>query len=531
MDELTDRNICTKDDEEKTMASTTNEIDELSSKLETAELTDKLATSDVISEKWRNGHVLLQNSFPSDASLTIPKIPAFNQISLEWTGKKFNPSNYESAGNLTFPFAASDVFTCPVANIEPLSKSAVHKTVKKTSEISLQLPEGKSLDYQPGDSIGVIAENDTSDVDYFISLLRIENADEECTLSASSHSKRSLASHLPRKASLREIFTKCVDFRCVPKKAMLLHLLETCLDATEKRCLQELVSKEGAQVYQSKIINNGMSFLDLLSVFRSCDVRLSALLEFLPRLLPRAYSLTSSPLLNKGKILSFAYSLLEIPSSDCIYKQRLGVCTGLFDKLSQFPSNNQTLSLYLRNAQTFRLPDDVSKPVILVGPGTGIAPLVGFLRHRRLQVENQQQILSDFGKSWLFFGCRYSECDQLYERELSELVKFGVLSHLYVCFSREGESDVKREGESDVKREGESDVKYVQDLIRKEKTTLVDAIIEDDAHVFVCGDAKNMAKDVYNAFIEILSSKLDDDATQFLLERQKQRKYLQDVWT
>uniref|UniRef100_A0A2P2I1Y2 Methionine synthase reductase n=1 Tax=Hirondellea gigas TaxID=1518452 RepID=A0A2P2I1Y2_9CRUS len=476
-----------------------------------------------IDNVWRDNHALLQLGLPIETKLTIPRINTYGSIEVQFYDSEFdskdNRNQYQNG--VPLPSADTELINSKILEFISLSKCEVGKEVKNALEVVLELNKDCEFKYQPGDTIGVLVHNNAEEVSMVLDVLGVTQPDRCCQLSKSPTAKKAVPVHLAHCSSLRELFTWCIDFRCVPKKAVLLHLYDCTTDPHERRCLQELISREGAEFYRTKILEARLSFFDLLTVFVSCRPKLSALLEILPRLLPRSYSLTSSPLAEKHRI-SFVFNLVVIPSSSNIFKQRHGLCTGELNRIYQdyllrSSITSPQLRVYLRTSKTFRLPVDPSKPIILVGPGTGVAPLVGFLRHRQLALKQGQLILEQLGESWLFFGCRYSGLDELFSREIEEFKASGVLRHLHVCYSRDPKSEVR----------------YVQHLISAESASLSQAIVCDDARVYVCGDAAGMAKDVHNAFSYILAQKLksSQEGLKFITQMQKDKTYLQDVWT
>ncbi|KAF2356861.1 FAD-binding type 1 [Trinorchestia longiramus] len=477
---------------------------------------------------WKLNHPLLRLEFTPETKLTLPKIPTLDTIVLEFpeeTSPHELTSYYQNFALL--PSARSGIHKCNV-EFRHLSLSMINKPVKKVVEAVLQPASEDEFDYEPGDTIAVLAHNNHHDVELVLERLSAP-PDKICRLVKNPSAKKQLPQHLPVCSSLREIFTSCVDICCIPKKALLLQFLSCCTDSHEIRCLQELVSREGSEFYLKKVLGDRITFIDFLFVFASCKLEITALLEVLPRLLPRAYSLTSSPL-SKTKQLSFVYSLTVIPKSDGRFEQRKGVCTGMFDSLddqkSKDPEATFTLSIYFRSISSFRLPKDYSKPIIMIGPGTGIAPFIGFLRHRKHQFEENMIDSTKVGESWLFCGCRFREADELFKEEIQELVASKVLTSFHRCFSREHQLQ-------SVVRDGISDHKYVQDLLRFHSKSLLSSITENDAVVYVCGDAAKMAKDVYSTFSSILTEHFGDEleGSRYLSQMQKDKRYLQDVWT
>ena len=217
-----------------------------------------------------------------------------------------------------------------------------------------------------------------------------------------------------------------------------------------------------------------MSLLDLLNAFPSCKPPFERLLELLPRLKARPYSVSSSPLENPNG-LHFVFNIVEFPALEGVRGQRQGVCTGWlasttkslgevligsnkeFDvDLSQLlVKDRPKVPVFQRKNLHFKLPSAPNTPIIMIGPGTGVAPFIGFLQHRELilKASNDQEPL---GESWLFFGCRHKEKDYLYHKELECYLSTGVLSHLFLSFSRDTVDDLS----------SKPTPKYVQDNLR-----------------------------------------------------------------
>ena len=222
-------------------------------------------------------------------------------------------------------------------------------------------------------------------------------------------------------------------------------------------------------------------------------------LAVLPRLQPRPYSISSSPLEHPGEVhLTVSAVRFEYEG-----QPRAGVCsTFLADH-----SDAAEVPVHLQPTTHFRPPAGPDVPMIMVGPGTGVAPFRGFLQERRA--------LGHTGRNWLFFGERNSATDFYYADELAGLRDDGVLTELTVAFSRDQRHKV-----------------YVQDRLREQAARVWDWL-QDGAHVYVCGDASRMAKDVDLALRDIVGSQgglSDGDATDYLKAMAKQRRYVRDVY-
>ncbi|ESP01628.1 hypothetical protein LOTGIDRAFT_225295 [Lottia gigantea] len=438
--------------------------------------------------------------------------------------------------NILFPSAASEIKSVPITSATVLTSP---DAVKKTLKLSIGIQDSK-ITYEPGDSISVICPNSTEEVDSILKRLDIsDEADCEVNLSIipeTTKRKPTIPLYIPESCTLRYIFTTCIDIREPPKKALLRAFVEYTDNPTEKRRLQELCSKQGASDYAQFIREKNLSILDILTAFQSCHPAVSSLIEHTSRLKPRPYSACSAPCINKNS-LSFVFNVIEIPEGEGRCCGRQGVCTGWLDKLTesiQRSYNKQSLEteleslslsssiqipIYCRNNQHFRPPTDLSRRVVFIGPGTGVAPFIGFLAHR----QHQRQLVdkdTTYGDTWLFYGCRHPNKDFLFEEELERYKETGVLTKLCVSVSRDPDVLDKP--------------KYVQDYILQEINSIYDILIDDTSLIYVCGDAKNMAKNVNEVFMKILKIKkgmTDDEAKAFIMTMRLHKRYFEDVWT
>ena len=165
------------------------------------------------------------------------------------------------------------------------------------------------------------------------------------------------------------------------------------------------------------------------------------------------------------------------------------------------------MKVYLQAAHGFGLPSDPATPIIMVGPGTGLAPFRSFLWHRRA--------IKARGKAWLFFGHQRQACDFFYRDELEAFVAGGTLTRLSTAWSRDGDKKV-----------------YVQDRMREAGAELW-SWLQAGAHFYVCGDAKRMARDVEGALVEIVAAhgaRTTDEAIAFVAGLKKSGRYQQDVY-
>ncbi|XP_041488179.1 methionine synthase reductase [Microtus oregoni] len=463
----------------------------------------------------------------SQTSLSIPALPPeYLEVHLQES-----PGQEESRASVTLEDA---VFQVPISKAIQLTSNDAVKTT-----LLLELDISKTeFSHQPGDSFNVICPNSDSEVAGLLHRLQLTDKREyRVILTVKTDTKKrgaAVPQHVPEGCSLQFILTWCLEIRAVPKKAFLRALVDCTSSSAEKRRLQELCSKQGAADYNRFVRDASISLLDLLLAFPSCHPPLSLLLEQLPRLQPRPYSCASSSLLHPDK-LHFVFNILEYPSPTTAAAPRKGVCTGwLATLVAPFLQPNREaphtdrpdalapeILISPRATHSFRLPDDPSAPVIMVGPGTGVAPFIGFLQHREKLQEQHPD--GNFGAMWLFFGCRHKDRDYLFREELRRFLKIGVLTHLKVSFSRDAPPE-----------EEEAPAKYVQDNLQRHSQQVARTLLQENGYIYMCGDAKNMAKDVNDALVEIVSkesgvSKLEAMKTLATLKQEK--RYLQDIWS
>ena len=220
----------------------------------------------------------------------------------------------------------------------------------------------------------------------------------------------------------------------------------------------------------------------------------------LRKLQPRLYSIASSPKAHPGEV----HLTVAIVRYDLNGRSRKGVCsTFLADRVG----SESKIPVFIHKSPNFKMPADGSKPMIMVGPGTGIAPFRAFLEERRALGAN--------GKNWLFFGDQRAAFDFLYRDELEAMQKDGVLTKLDTAFSRDQAQKV-----------------YVQDRMR-ESADEIWAWLQDGGYFYVCGDARRMAKDVdmeLHKVAETAGELSSEKAVEYVKELKAEKRYLRDVY-
>lgn len=345
---------------------------------------------------------------------------------------------------------------------------------KETYHIDIDLSDS-GLTYNPGDSLGVFPRNSPELVDDVIHALGANPND----LVLGKHLYATLLEDVSLGLAPDSLFLliSCVTGGALRKKAL---------------ALAEGLDPDG-----------DASQLDVLSVikkFGPLQVNFEALIESLEPLQPRLYSISSSFRANPGLVSLTVDSVrYEIDG-----RMRLGVAsTYLDDRIKP----GELIKIYAQPSHSFGLPTDPNIPIIMVGPGTGLAPFRAFLQER--------EATKSGGKNWLFFGHQRSAYDFFYKDELETLLSSGVITELSLAWSRDG-----------------IEKNYVQDILRKEKLKVWDWLSQG-AYFYVCGDAKRMAPDVEKALFEIIKEvgNLDNQkVSDYISEMKLSGRYQTDVY-
>jgi len=344
---------------------------------------------------------------------------------------------------------------------------------------------GSGLTYKCGDSLGVYAANDAAQVDAVIQGLGLEGdepvtppkATEACPLREALLTRFSLAQ--PTKKTLQAFHDHTTG---ADERAHLHNLLHNTAPAE----LQEYLEQR--------------EYIDLIEEYPGARFGAQAFIELLRKLQPRLYSIASSPVVHPYHI-HLTVAVVRYMTNG---RTRVGVCsTHLGERV---PLHEPVLPVFLSNSH-FGLPEDGARDIILVGPGTGIAPFRAFAQERVAQ--------GSPGRMWVFFGEQRRAFDYLYEEEWEGWRAAGQLARLDLAFSRDQKHKI-----------------YVQDRMQENAAELW-AWLQSGAVFYVCGDAKRMAKDVDSALHEIIASQGGlgaDGANEYVKQMKKDKRYLRDVY-
>ena len=345
---------------------------------------------------------------------------------------------------------------------------------KETWHVEFDLATA-GLDYVVGDSFGIFAKNNLGLVDQIIALL------------GASHTTK------VNGKTLREALIEDVSLSPAPDS---LFELFSYLTGGKQR-------EKARALAQGEDPDGDATTLDVMAVlqkFSGVRPHPESFIEALEPLQPRLYSISSSHNATPGKL-----SL----TVDCVRyvigkRKRLGLASTF---LAERINPGDKLKVYVQKAHGFALPQDPKTPIVMIGPGTGIAPFRAFLLDRRATGAP--------GKNWLFFGHQRSDCDFFYQDEFNAMKTAGLLTRLSLAWSRDGAKKF-----------------YVQDRMREVGRELW-TWLADGAHVYICGDAKRMAKDVEAALVDIIAqfgARSTDEAISFVADLKKKGRFQQDVY-
>jgi len=345
---------------------------------------------------------------------------------------------------------------------------------KETWHIEIDIGEAGLL-YEVGDSFGIFPSNDAALVDAVVAAL---HAPPDFPIG-----DRTLREELLDGVSLS------------PAPDMLFQLFSYISGGERKQKAKRLASGEDPDGDAATI-----DVLAALHKFSNLRPDPEAFIECLEPLQPRVYSISSSPKSDPGRVaLTVDAVRYQIDK-----RTRLGVCSTF---LGGRIAPGDKVRVYVQKAQHFALPQDPSKPIIMIGPGTGIAPFRAFLRDR--------QAAGASGRNWLFFGHQRSNYDFFYQDELLPMRSAGLLTRLTLAWSRDGKEKI-----------------YVQHRMREVGRDLW-SWLNDGAHIYVCGDAQRMAKDVEAALVDVIAEHggcTPPEAVKFLADLKAKGRYQTDVY-
>ena len=389
------------------------------------------------------------------------KVVPVSEVRVKKAATPASPTNFER--NNPYP-----------ARLVESRKLNGEESVKDTRLVVIDLRDS-GITYKPGDALGVFPENCPSLVSELLETLELSGAEDVPGWNGDP-------------ISVREALTR--EFTITRPTPDLFDILARCAkDAQEKSALEAMRdSEEGA---------GDLQIVDLLRKFPSARPAAGDFVATLSPLAPRLYSISSSLAAHPGRV---HLTVGAVRYSNSAGRECGGVAsTFLADRVRP----GQAVRVFVHHSHKFGLPE-AHKPIIMVGPGTGIAPFRAFLQERAN--------CKDAGKSWLFFGDQRSSCDFLFKDELDSYLQSGALSRLDTAFSRDQQEKI-----------------YVQNRMLENGAELWQWL-QQGAHFYVCGDAQRMAADVDKALRQVIAEHGKTDAAAYVAQMVRDGRYQRDVY-
>ena len=373
-------------------------------------------------------------------------------------------------------YSRTNPYPAPLVTNKPLNAPG---SGKDTRHFEIEL-NGSGLTYESGDVLGVSPMNCPELVGDILAMLRC-SGDE------------AVPGRDGAEVPLCEALLSHYEITRIP---------HPFLAAMAERSGDEILKKLAAPGANGELAAflRGREIVDLMLACPAVKFTPAEFVGLLKKLQPRLYSISSSPKAHSGQV----HLTVNIVRYESLARKRKGVCsTFLADRVPP----NATVPIFVHSNKNFRLPPDSDTPMIMVGPGTGIAPFRAFLHER--------QAAGAKGKNWLFFGDQRSATDFMYREELETMLRDGSLTHLDTAFSRDQAEKI-----------------YVQHRMRERAKELF-AWLEAGAFFYVCGDASRMAKDVDSALHEVIQTsggRTADQAIEYVSRLKKEKRYQRDVY-
>ncbi|MGO4886780.1 assimilatory sulfite reductase (NADPH) flavoprotein subunit [Anaerobacillus sp. MEB173] len=414
----------------------------------------------------------------------------FDEPAAEWLDGVISSLSQVSGGNTAsaqVAVPAQQAVDSPYSRTNPYQAEVLENinlngrgSNKETRHIELSLIDS-GLTYEPGDALGIIPENDPELVEELLERLSWDSA-EKVTVNKQGEVY-----------TLKDALTSYFEITVLTKP-----FLEKVAQLSTNEGLSDLVSSGNEKKLKEYI--EGRDLLDLVRDFGVWGNSAQEFVSVLRKMPPRLYSIASSLQANPDEV----HLTIGAVRYNANERERKGVCSIHVAERLQL---GDTVPVYIHHNQNFKLPANPETPVIMVGPGTGVAPFRAFMQER--------EEMGAEGKSWMFFGDQHFVTDFLYQTEWQKWLKDGVLTRMDVAFSRDTEEKV-----------------YVQHRMYENSKELFQWL-EEGAVFYVCGDEKHMARDVHNALLEIIATEgkmSREKAEEYLSDMQQQKRYQRDVY-
>lgn len=352
---------------------------------------------------------------------------------------------------------------------------------KETIHIEMELEDG--MHYTPGDAVGIIPTNRPEAVEGILKALNYTGSER-------------VLDHYKNEISLQEAVTRHLAIGKLARGAV--NQYAKLFGENPPAGLKDLLGADNKAKAEEYVW--GRELVDLVTEFPGGISDPQQLFQVVQRLTPRMYSIASSIAAHPNQV----HTVIRVIRYNSHGSDRQGVCSG---NMAERAPVGGTMPVFLHENNAFRLPENTDAPVIMIGPGTGIAPFRAFLEERAVTGQK--------GKNWVFFGEQRSVSDFLYKDEFEAWQTSGLLTHFHTAFSRDQQKKI-----------------YVQDRMTENAAELY-KWLEEGAYFYVCGDASRMAKDVETALLDAIAKGKDttpEAAQEYLADMKKQKRYQRDVY-
>jgi NADPH-ferrihemoprotein reductase len=380
------------------------------------------------------------------------------------------------------------------------------------STIHMEIDVSKNMDvmkYQTADNLGILPRNDPAVVEAVARALGY-NLDQLFDLHPANKENDKIEKHtlpFPTPCTVRTALERYCDLSGLPRRSDLKQLAHYARDEMDRKALLRMAAKEGKAEYKDKIVECHVGISDIVT--KLCPSIVCPLEHFImvcPKMQPRYYTISSSSTLHP-KTIHITFSVTEETKKDG--GKFKGCCSGDLER----KQIGESARVFVRDS-TFRLPKQMERPVIMIGPGTGIAPMRAILQERAHWRNAEPS--KKHGPNVLYFGCKNRTMDYIYRDELEAFQNDGTLTELHLAFSREQAEKI-----------------YVQHLLAKQSAETYKLIHEDKASIFVCG-AVLMGAAVDHTLQDIImehGNMKREEAKGYLDKMALEGRFVQELWS
>lgn len=422
-----------------------------------------------------------------------------------FTGEPYRIGSYELKSP---PYGLKNPIKCT-----PINYRELYKGDRSCLHVEFDL-KGEIVGYKTGDHLVVFPEIHSDLVEMLGKLLNID-LDEIITMKCID-TFTAKTNIIPCPCTYRTAFTHYIDITSSPRVQPLREMSAYVTSEEDKKFLELLCSSspEGREKYNEWILKSYRNIVQVINDIKTFRPPADLLIELLPRLQPRYYSISSSNLVNSS-VVSITAVVVEYKSPAGYINK--GVATNFLKKNTLLSGGNPRKIPICFIQSQFRLPpviDSKLNPIIMIGPGTGLAPFRGFLQEIQYLRQKEGLQTSDV---ILYYGCRHKDQDYLYPDELTQFKQDGTLTQLRIAFSRDQAEKI-----------------YVTHLLEQNRDETWDIIGKRNGYIYVCGEARSMAKNVLQIFKKIVMENLETDekgADAYLKKMEHDKRYKADVWS